>query len=377
MLTAGLPRPRRRVFVVIGLGVLAAHALLLGGIDAGLGADRGVAAMPPAVQVREVTPPAPAPATVPAAATAPAPVPPATPAPPPRRPRAARPPVETAAVAAEPPAAAASAAAEPAVVAEAVPGPEPAAAAHEAAVAASASASAPPAIAESAPVPAGGEAPPPTYPTRLPPAATLRYDLQRGRIGGAGALRWQPDGARYALRLDGSVVGLVVLMQESAGTLGAAGLAPQRFTDQRARRATLAANFDRAGRRVTFSGAPQELPLHEGAQDRLSWMVQLAAIAAADPARAEADAKTALQVVGARGDSSVWVFRSLGTEPVATRDGPIDALHLVREPRGPHDTGVEVWLDPARHHLPVRATMRNGADGEVLELTLRDLTVGG
>jgi hypothetical protein len=221
------------------------------------------------------------------------------------------------------------------------------------------------------------EPPLPVYPTRLPPAATLRYDLQRGRFGGTGELRWQPAGDRYELRLEGSVVGISVLTQFSQGSIDAAGLAPARFTDQRARRPIQAANFQRDAGKVSFSGPATELPLHVGVQDRLSWMIQLAAIAAADPQRVEAGAQVVLEVIGARGDASRWLFRCLGAEPLDTPAGRIESVHYVREPRGPYDTSVEVWLDPARHHLPVRATQRSGADGEGLDLRLRELLLGG
>ena len=58
-----------------------------------------------------------------------------------------------------------------------------------------------------------------------------------------------------------------------------------RFTDTRIRRATVAANFQReagvnGGGKISFSGSAQELPLVPGVQDRVSWMVQLAAIVA-------------------------------------------------------------------------------------------------
>jgi hypothetical protein len=217
----------------------------------------------------------------------------------------------------------------------------------------------------------------PTYPTRLPPAATLSYDLTRGHFTGQGELRWQAEGERYTLQLVGRLAGVALLTQRSQGEIDAAGLAPQRFTDQRARRAAQAANFDRAAGRITFSGSSFALPLRAGVQDRLGWMIQLAAIVAANPQRAEIDATTVLQVVGARGDAGLWVFRCAGKAPHESAAGPIDVLRFVREPRGPYDTGVEIWLDPARHHLPVRATLRNGGDGEGLELRLRELNLGG
>jgi hypothetical protein len=47
-----------------------------------------------------------------------------------------------------------------------------------------------------------------------------------------------------------------------------------------------------------------------------------------------------------------------------------DTLHLVREPRRPYDTRVEVWLDAARHHLPVRVRLTPVPGGEPLEMRL-------
>ena len=58
-------------------------------------------------------------------------------------------------------------------------------------------------------------------------------------------------------------------------------------------------------------------------------------------------------------------------ESVAVPAGTVpQALRLTREPRKPYDTQVEVWLDPARQHLPVRARMTVLPGGETLELRL-------
>jgi hypothetical protein len=219
----------------------------------------------------------------------------------------------------------------------------------------------------------------PAYATRVPPAATLRYELVRGPFRGSGELRWAPGAGRYELSLEAKVSGLAVLTQRSQGGFDAAGLAPQRFTDRRARRSTQAANFDRAAGRVTFSGPSHSVPLLAGVQDRLSWMVQLAAIAAADPQRRIPGARVSVPVVGARGDAGTWLFRCIGAEPVATGTGhgPTAALRYVREPEGEHDTAVEVWLAPAYSHLPVRATVRNGNGGDAFELRLREARMGG
>jgi hypothetical protein len=44
----------------------------------------------------------------------------------------------------------------------------------------------------------------------------------------------------------------------------------------------------------------------------------------------------------------------------------------VREPREPHDTSVQVWLDPQRRHLPVRALQQSGENDEPYDLRLRE-----
>jgi len=256
--------------------------------------------------------------------------------------------------------------------------PEPAAAAR---AMADISAPAPAALPVTAvlPVAAGGAAVEavagldavPRYRTEMPPAATLRYVMQRGALRGSGDFSWRPEGERYELRLEGRVAGLTVLTQVSSGTFDAAGIAPLRFTDQRLRRGTKAANFQREAGKITFSGPSTEFALRDGVQDRLSWMVQLGAIVAAEPKLRGVGAKVVLYVVGANGDASVWAFDCVAAESVTTGAGAVDALKFVREPREPYDTQVQVWIDPAQHYLPVRATQKSGANDEGFELRLQ------
>ncbi len=47
-----------------------------------------------------------------------------------------------------------------------------------------------------------------------------------------------------------------------------------------------------------------------GTQDRLSWMLQLAAIVEAAPERHGPGARVSMFVVGARGDADVWTFEA-------------------------------------------------------------------
>ncbi len=220
---------------------------------------------------------------------------------------------------------------------------------------------------------APGDEPIPHYRTRMPPATTLRYEMRRGFLSGIGDLSWRPQGDQYELRLAASVSGLPVLTQMSTGGFDADGVAPVRFTDQRLRRGTAAANFQRAAGKITFSGPATEFALRDGAQDRLSWMVQLAAIAAAEPQLSLAGAKIAMYVVGSHGDADVWVFRCVGPESVSTGAGTTAAIKFVREAREAYDTTVQVWLDPLQHSLPVRALQKSGSNDEGFDLHLREV----
>jgi hypothetical protein len=211
----------------------------------------------------------------------------------------------------------------------------------------------------------------PQYRTQLPPAVKLRYDMQRGQLHGNGELQWRPGAGGYELVLEGRVAGLAVLTQASRGGFDESGIAPLRFTDRRLRRPLAAANFQREAGKITFSGPQTEYALHPGAQDRLSWMIQLGAIVAAEPALGVAGAKVVLFVSGAHGDAGVWAFRCLGPDAAESRAGRVAAIRFRREPRGPYDTTVEVWLDPQRHHLPVRASLRAGPNDDWFELRLQ------
>jgi hypothetical protein len=337
--------------LAVAAAVVAAHGLLLNRLPRSPGPGWQAGAARP-LQVRRIAPPAMAPAP---AARAPAVAAPG------REPAVPSP----AAVATGPlPAAAAPAATSaPATISATAAAPTHSTTAAAAAPATTATA------AEPAPEPGGPQVP--VYATRLPPPATLRYRLHRGAAGGWAELQWRPAGAGYEMALHSQAAGAAAAGWTSSGGFDAAGLAPERHVESRRGRDLRAANFQRAAGRITFSGPALEYPLLPGAQDRLSWMVQLGAVLAADPAPALPGAQVSMFVVGTRGDGEVWTFKVDGRAAVELPAGEVvDAVHLVREPSRPYDTRVDVWLDPARHHLPVRTRLVVRATGEGSEFLL-------
>jgi len=209
----------------------------------------------------------------------------------------------------------------------------------------------------------------------VPPNILIGYDLRRGLLRGTADLHWETREAEYQLSFDAQVAGFSLLKQASTGRVDDSGLAPLRFTDQRAGREVRATNFQREAGKITFSGPSVEFPLVAGTQDRSSWMVQLAAIVSADKGRRQPGGQVVMGVVGTRGDLSTWVFRYVGDETVDTGPGPVTAAKFVRERRDAYDTDVEVWLDPARYSLPARAVLRAGPDEDALELRLRQAAI--
>jgi hypothetical protein len=333
--TPAPPARRRLEAGSVAAGVLALHALLLD--DAGFGAAE---APPRAVPVAAA---AARPVQL-LSVEAPPPVRPRAPAERPESPPTARP----VAPAAKAPAARA-AVALPARNDERPAAPPPAA----------------------APSDGGGTAEVPVYPTRIAAPVRLEYEVRRGALAGRAELVWDHDGLEYTLALSAQVPGMDLAGQASRGFFDSAGLSPVRFVDRRRGRDRHAANFDRESGRITFSGPATTYPLVPGAQDRLSWMLQLPAVVDADPARWPAGSQVTMFVAGSRGDAEPWAFSVKGPEAVVLPSGAsAPALRLVREPRRPYDTLVEVWLDPARQHLPLRARMTTLPGGEALELTL-------
>ena len=197
--------------------------------------------------------------------------------------------------------------------------------------------------------------PPPAPPVGLPAPVLLSYSMtgnSKGLTYHANAeLLWQQDGARYTARMEVSAFLIGSRVQTSEGTIGPAGLEPERFADK-ARREQ-ATHFDRAGQRIVFSSNAPELPLPPGVQDRLGVFLQLASQLAGDPARYPPGTSVSIPTAGPR-DLGDWVFVVGAPETLDLPIGTQETVKLDRAPRKEYDTRVEVWFAPALGYLPVR-----------------------
>lgn len=201
---------------------------------------------------------------------------------------------------------------------------------------------------------------------RAPPPAVLRYEVAaqaRGlTLAGEASLAWRHDGQRYEARLELAAPGLRPRVQQSTGTITPDGLAPERFSDRS--RGEQATHFDRAGGTVVFSNNRPEAPLVAGMQDRLSVVLQLAMLAAAQPQRFAAGTEIAIPTATTR-EAQEWVFRVVGRETLDLSPGPVPAVKLERLPRGEYDQKVELWLAPGQAYAPVRLRLTNPDGGWV------------
>ena len=390
------PMPLRVLLALVAL-VLVAHSVLLTGYTTALGAAAGPSAVLNTRQI-DAAPAAAAPGTVPAPA-APSP----TPTAPRKKPTPAaqvkpNPPVAKADIAQAAPetiaiaqAVAADPAASPAASPAATPAATPPAAAADEAVPLASTLSAQSGTVAQAPTDSPAAATPtsrtateaalratePAQRTPLalqfPASGRLSYNAIQVSGGqpkaGSGTLDWTTDGSEYQLRLESSALFITLLTQTSVGKLGPAGLLPERFSDKRFNRSEKAAHFQREAGKITFSGKQISAPLQAGAQDRLSMLMQLAAMAAGGAAQLAQAGQVALQVVNTE-EADSWLFLVQESEKTLVPAGESMALHLVRNPRKEFDSRLELWLAPSLGYLPVRI-LQTEANGNTFELQLR------
>jgi hypothetical protein len=218
-------------------------------------------------------------------------------------------------------------------------------------------------------------APPwPIYATQPPPSATLHYVLVQhlgatGSTEGGADVEWTNSGDGFSLRVATAPADRPAREWQSTGRFDHAGLAPLRLVERERGREKRAVNFDPDGRNVRFSGASGVLAIEPGAQDRWSWVAQLAAIAEAGARRGELAGPWDLQVAGLRGELERWTFQVLppgdpppqltsrGSELSTSGDRAPALLHVLRATQRPYDLRIEAWLSPSLHHFPAGLRM--------------------
>jgi hypothetical protein len=131
-------------------------------------------------------------------------------------------------------------------------------------------------------------------------------------------------------------------------------------------------NFQREAQLVTWSASERQQALPAGLQDRVSWLVQLAAVLNAEPTLRQPGQRLELWVAGLRGELYAWRLEVRGGVALPLADGrSLPTLHLVHEPLRPWAPRIELWLDPQMGHLPAKLSFAGRPPLEPLEL-LRD-----
>lgn len=194
----------------------------------------------------------------------------------------------------------------------------------------------------------------------VPGSLTLQYRVQSNKFPYSlnAEFGWQHKGENYEVRLAFGAFGFT-RVQTSRGQITPEGLAPLRFSDKY--RSEVAAHFVRDKGKITFSANTPDVALLSGAQDRLSVVVQLAAMLAGDPQRFPLATTIALQTVGPR-DADTWLFTVENDEILELPGGAQSTRKLVRNARREFDQKVELWLAPTLGYLParIRITESNG-----------------
>ena len=205
---------------------------------------------------------------------------------------------------------------------------------------------------------------------KAPDSALLKYQVQGQAKGfnywASAELNWQQDGKSYDARLEVSAFMQGSRVQMSKGTLGAEGIMPTRFSDKT--RSELAAHFQRDKGIISFSANSPDAPLLKGAQDRLSVVLQLSSLLAADPTRFPMGTMLSFQTVSQR-EAEVWQFLVEKEELLQLPFGEMGAIKLNRQPRREFDQHIEIWFAPTLGYLPVRLRITN-ANGDFVDQLL-------
>lgn len=214
----------------------------------------------------------------------------------------------------------------------------------------------------------------------LPASGDQRFQVYYGdmsrnlRVAEIG-YRLDHGGDGYHIGTRGEAIGMVamfysgILIQNSVGRIGPAGLRPERYSERRGDRAERVLRFDHARHRMVGLGKPPEVDLPTGTQDRLSVFYQLGLMARSQPSLFRNGARFNLPLASLKRIDTA-TFSVAGAATVRTARGPVPALHLtVRNEADPEDPTIDVWLGSELSMLPARIRIEE-SDGKVIDQVL-------
>lgn len=202
-----------------------------------------------------------------------------------------------------------------------------------------------------------------TYATTVPDSVELsmslvRSDPNRNPMYGVGTINWEANGSKYRMSIEAGIDMLITSINlyklSSEGSIGQFGIAPELSTEARRTRAQTATHFNYTDNTISFSSSTAIVPMNNGAQDKASVLMQLAAIGNADENQFKTGKIISMQVAEDR-DASLFVFEIGELEEITTKLGTIKAWHLIRAPRaGAYNSRLDIWLAPSLGWYPVQ-----------------------
>lgn len=198
---------------------------------------------------------------------------------------------------------------------------------------------------------------------------TSGTQIGRGSI----QLNFTPDG-RYNIKLVTEAVGWATifaskpLYAETVGTIGPGGLRPERYTHRSPRGKEEVSVFDYENKKITYSSLKDPLPLLNGIQDRLSFMIQLAWMMKVAPERFTLGETVDLPMAGRNKVEEVSFWVESDADIVMPGGVLVPAVHLSSHREGERFKGkIDIWLDRTDRLLPVRIRFEE-VRGQVLDL---------
>ncbi|MEW6313634.1 MAG: DUF3108 domain-containing protein [Pseudomonadota bacterium] len=202
-----------------------------------------------------------------------------------------------------------------------------------------------------------------------PANATLSYTISKGGITIATIEeKLHSNGKTYTLSSEGKASGLLALLNRgtilrtSRGLVTRDGLRPQFFEDQRTGRTTVGARLDWDKKQITLidDTGKDTKPLPAETQDRLSFPYTFAF-------RAAPEKEFSMAMTDGR-HLTQYRYLVAGKETLNTPLGKLETIHLVKQRDDANDTGTELWIAPAHHHLPVRILVTEKDGGQLDQL---------